>query len=83
MLVTQNDHCIPPIPHIPPETTRARTHICTQTFLELSIWGKSGNFTDAKVLGRLRGALLEVAQKDVGKKIVKDVLIIEIARQDY
>lgn len=52
-------------------------------FDHANIGGFEGNFTDAKVLGRLRGALLEVAQKDVGKKIVKDVLIIEIARQDY
>lgn len=52
-------------------------------FDHANIGGFEGNFTDAKVLDRLRSALLEVAQKDVGKKIVKDVLIIEIARQDY
>ncbi|MEP3676259.1 flagellar basal body-associated protein FliL [Sulfitobacter sp.] len=52
-------------------------------FDHANMGGFNGNFTDAKVLGRLRSALVEVAQRDVGKKILKDVLIIEIARQDY
>lgn len=52
-------------------------------FDHANIGGFDGNFTDAKVLGRLRAALLEVAQKDLGKKTAKDVLIVEIARQDY
>lgn len=52
-------------------------------FDHANIGGFEGNFTDAEVLGRLRSALKEVAQKDLGKEIAKDVLIIEIARQDY
>lgn len=45
--------------------------------------GFSGAFTDASTLGSLRTALREVAQRDVGVKNVMDVLILEIARQDY
>lgn len=52
-------------------------------FDHANIGGFDGSFTDAKVLGRLRTALREVGQKDLGKNVVKDVLIIEIARQDY
>lgn len=52
-------------------------------FDHANIGGFDGNFTDTEVLGRLRSALKEVAQKDLGKDIAKDVLIIEIARQDY
>ena len=52
-------------------------------FDHANIGGFDGNFTDAKTLGRLRMALKEVAQKDLGKDLVKDVLIGEIARQDY
>ncbi len=52
-------------------------------FDHANIGGFEGNFTDAQVLGRLRMALREVAQKDLGRDLVKDVLIVEIARQDY
>lgn len=52
-------------------------------FDHANIGGFEGNFTDAQVLGRLRSALKEVAQRDLGEKIAEDVLIIEIARQDY
>jgi len=52
-------------------------------FDHANIGGFEGNFTDARLLGRLRNALNEIAQKDLGKDIAKDVLIIEIARQDY
>lgn len=52
-------------------------------FDHANVGGFEGNFTDANVLGRLRTALREVAQKDLGKSVVKDVLIVEIARQDY
>lgn len=44
--------------------------------------GFDGAFTDAANLSVLRGALREVAQKIMGDQIT-DVLIIEIARQDY
>lgn len=52
-------------------------------FDHANVGGFEGNFTDAEMLGRLRMALKEVAQKDLGKEIAKDVLIVEIARQDY
>ena len=52
-------------------------------FDHANMGGFEGSFTNAEVLGRLRRALREVAQKDLGKALVKDVLIIEIARQDY
>lgn len=52
-------------------------------FDHANMGGFEGNFTNAQVLGRLRSALREVAQKDLGKALAKDVLIIEIARQDY
>ncbi|MFL4469477.1 hypothetical protein ACERZ8_06195 [Tateyamaria armeniaca] len=41
-----------------------------------------GEFTNANNLDILRSALREVAQKDMGDQI-SDVLIVEIARQDY
>lgn len=52
-------------------------------FDHANVGGFEGNFTDALMLDRLRTALREVAQRDLGKDIGKDVLIIEIARQDY
>ncbi|WP_298859138.1 flagellar basal body-associated FliL family protein [uncultured Sulfitobacter sp.] len=52
-------------------------------FDHANIGGFDGNFTDSHILARLRSALKEVAQKDLGKDIAKDVLINEIARQDY
>jgi flagellar FliL protein len=52
-------------------------------FDHASIGGFEGNFTDAQVLDRLRSALKEVAERDLGKELAKDVLIVEIARQDY
>lgn len=52
-------------------------------FDHANIGGFEGNFTNALELGRLRAALREIAQRDLGKDLIKDVLIIEIARQDY
>ena len=52
-------------------------------FDHANMGGFEGNFTNAQILSRLRGALKEVAQKDLGKETAIDVLIIEIARQDY
>ncbi|MCX7565781.1 flagellar basal body-associated FliL family protein [Sulfitobacter sp. F26169L] len=52
-------------------------------FDHANMGGFEGNFTQAEVLGRLRMALKEVAQRDLGSEIVKEVLIVEIARQDY
>ncbi|MEL6414607.1 MAG: flagellar basal body-associated FliL family protein [Pseudomonadota bacterium] len=51
-------------------------------FDHANIGGFDGAFTNANNLSVLRGALREVAQKDMGEQIT-DVLIIEIARQDY
>mmetsp|Transcript_12729 Transcript_12729/g.20260 ORF Transcript_12729/g.20260 Transcript_12729/m.20260 type:complete len:161 (+) Transcript_12729:3578-4060(+) len=51
-------------------------------FDHANIGGFDGAFTNANNLDVLRGALREVAQKDMGDQIT-DVLIVEIARQDY
>ncbi|WP_299607884.1 flagellar basal body-associated FliL family protein [uncultured Tateyamaria sp.] len=51
-------------------------------FDHANVGGFDGAFTNANNLAVLRGALREVAQKDMGDQIT-DVLIIEIARQDY
>lgn len=45
--------------------------------------GFEGAFTAPEKLAPLRLALRERAQKDLGKERVTDVLITEIARQDY
>ena len=52
-------------------------------FDHANIGGFDGSFTDANNLAVLRSALREAGQKDVGVDVVKDVLILEIARQDY
>ncbi len=52
-------------------------------FDHANMGGFDGSFTSAQVLGQLRTALREVAQKDLGEEVVRDVLIVEIARQDY
>lgn len=52
-------------------------------FDHANIGGFDGAFTDANNLAVLRSALREAGQKNVGIDIVKDVLILEIARQDY
>lgn len=51
-------------------------------FDHANIGGFDGAFTNANNLAVLRGALREVAQRDIGDQI-SDVLIVEIARQDY
>ena len=51
-------------------------------FDHANIGGFDGAFTNANNLDVLRGALREIAQKDVGEQVI-DVLIAEIARQDY
>ena len=58
------------------------------SFLEVlfdhaNIGGFDGAFTETKNLETLRRALTETGRRDIGKGIVKDVLITEIARQDY
>lgn len=52
-------------------------------FDHANIGGFNGAFTDTKNLGVLRNALREVGQKEMGVEVIKDVLILEIARQDY
>lgn len=52
-------------------------------FDHANIGGFEGAFTDASNLDVLRAALREVAKRDLGKDTVNDVLIMEIARQDY
>jgi flagellar FliL protein len=51
-------------------------------FDHANVGGFDGAFTNANNLDVLRGALREIAQKDVGDQVI-DVLIVEIARQDY
>jgi len=52
-------------------------------FDHANIGGFDGSFTDALMLSQLRSALLEVAKRDLGEEAVQEVLILEIARQDY
>lgn len=52
-------------------------------FDHANIGGFDGSFTDASKLNQLRTALREVAERDLGNRAVRDVLITEIARQDY
>lgn len=52
-------------------------------FDHANMGGFEGAFTDANNIAVLRNALREVAQKDMGKDVASDVLILEIARQDY
>lgn len=50
-------------------------------FQHASLGGFSGAFTDPKNVNDIRRALLEVAQRDLGD-LAKDVLILDMARQD-
>tara|TARA_R110002094_G_scaffold16487_18_gene28065 strand:- start:978 stop:1484 length:507 start_codon:yes stop_codon:yes gene_type:complete len=52
-------------------------------FDHANVGGFDGAFTSARNLGTLRAALTEMGQKDMGKDAIKNVLITEIARQDY
>lgn len=52
-------------------------------FDHANVGGFDGAFTDVANLSVLRDALRDVGQRDMGKDIVQDVLILEIARQDY
>lgn len=51
-------------------------------FDHANVGGFDGAFTNANNLAVLRGALREAAQKAMGEQVT-DVLIVEIARQDY
>lgn len=52
-------------------------------FDHANVGGFDGAFTDVNNLAVLRNALREIGQRDMGKSVVNDVLILEIARQDY
>lgn len=52
-------------------------------FDHANVGGFDGAFTDVANLSVLRNALRDVGQRDMGKGVVHDVLILEIARQDY
>ncbi|UWR17338.1 flagellar basal body-associated protein FliL [Sulfitobacter sp. M368] len=52
-------------------------------FDHANVGGFDGAFTEANNLALLRTALRDVAQKDLGADVASDVLILEIARQDY
>lgn len=52
-------------------------------FDHANIGGFDGSFTEANNLAVLRKGLREAGQKEMGVEIIKDVLILEIARQDY
>lgn len=52
-------------------------------FDHANIGGFDGAFTDANNLAVLRSALREAGQKVMDGDIINDVLILEIARQDY
>ncbi len=52
-------------------------------FDHANVGGFDGAFTSVENLAVLRRGLKEVAQKDLGEESVGDVLILEIARQDY
>jgi hypothetical protein len=76
------------VPNGRSETVYKREPKLRDSFLQVlfdhaNVGGFEGNFTDAEVLGRLRESLYEVAQKDLGEDVALDVLIEEIARQDY
>lgn len=51
-------------------------------FDHANVGGFDGGFTSGNNLSTLRGALREAGQKVMGENVM-DVLIIEIARQDY
>lgn len=52
-------------------------------FDHANVGGFDGAFTQTENLNVLRKALVEIGQRDIGRETVKDVLITEIARQDY
>jgi hypothetical protein len=62
---------------------KVRDSILQVLFDHANVGGFDGAFTDAGMMEGLRRALREVAQRDLGRDAVKDVLILEIARQDY
>ena len=62
---------------------KLRDSVLQVLFDHANVGGFDGAFTAAEKLKSLRNALLEVAQRDLQDQSVHDVLITEIARQDY
>jgi hypothetical protein len=62
---------------------KIRNEFLRVMFDHANIGGFDGAFTEIRNLETLQTALREVAQKTLGADIVSDVLIFEIARQDY
>jgi hypothetical protein len=62
---------------------KIRNEFLRVMFDHANIGGFDGAFTEISNLETLQTALREVAQKTLGADIVSDVLIFEIARQDY
>ena len=62
---------------------KVRDSILQVLFDHANVGGFDGAFTEARMLATLRSALREVAQRDLGRDMVNDVLILDIARQDY
>jgi hypothetical protein len=52
-------------------------------FDHANVGGFDGIFTQTRNLDSLRRALTEAGRRDIGASTVRDVLITEIARQDY
>lgn len=65
-----------------PKEPKLRDSFLQVLFDHANIGGFDGAFTNANNMDVLRGALREVAKRDLGD-IITDVLIVEIARQDY
>ena len=61
---------------------KLRDSFLQELFNHANRGGFNGRFTDEKNMKVLRTGLLEVAQRDMGS-LIKDVLVLEIARQDY
>ena len=61
---------------------KLRDSFLRELFNHANRGGFSGAFTSLEKMDPLRMALREVAQRDLGE-ILQDVLILEIARQDY
>jgi len=62
---------------------KLRNEFLKVLFDHANIGGFSGAFTEIRNLESVQTALREVAQKTLGTEMITDVLIFEIARQDY
>ncbi len=62
---------------------KVRNSFLQVLFDHANMGGFEGEFTSPTKLSGLRMALREIAQRDIGREIVYNVLITDIARQDY